>query len=77
MDGIRVVNEPQNRTVTVNTKRIHDVTILGLTDEVEALTGKSVVAEIDAGDLTLGEGEQKMCIRDRPTTPHKAILPKF
>ncbi|MBC5582012.1 hypothetical protein H8S23_10895 [Anaerofilum sp. BX8] len=58
VDGIRVVNEPQNRTVTVNTKRIHDVTILGLTDEVEALTGKSVVAEIDAGDLTLGEGEQ-------------------
>ncbi|MDK2813137.1 MAG: hypothetical protein PWQ08_392 [Clostridiales bacterium] len=58
VSDIRVINERQNRTVSVDTKRIYDVTIIGLTDDVNALTAKSVIAEIDAGDLTLGEGQQ-------------------
>lgn len=62
---IRVINQPQNRTVTVDTQRIHDVTVVGLTADVEALTAKSVIAEVDAGDLTLGEGQQTVPVTIR------------
>ncbi len=65
VSDIRVVNEQQNREVTVLTRRIYDVTILGLADDVTALNASSVIAEIDAGDLTLGEGQQTVPVTIR------------
>ena len=65
VSDIRVVNEQQNREVTVLTRRIYDVTILGLADDVTALDASSVIAEIDAGDLTLGEGQQTVPVTIR------------
>lgn len=65
VSDIRVVNEQQNRNVSVLTKRIHDVNIIGLADDVTALSASSVIAEIDAGDLTLGEGQQTVPVTIR------------
>lgn len=67
VSDIRVVNAPQNRQVTVDTQRIHEVTVIGPRAEVEALSAGSLVAEIDAGDLTLGEGEQTVPVTIRVT----------
>ena len=65
VSDIRVVNQAANREVEVLTNRIYDVTIIGLSDDVAALSASSVIAEIDAGDLALSEGQQTVPVTIR------------
>ena len=65
LQHIRVVNQPANREVEVLTQRIHDVNLIGLAEDVAALSAGSVIAEIDAGDLALSEGQQTVPVTIR------------
>ena len=65
VSDIRVVNQAANREVQVLTSRIYDVTIIGLSNDVAALRSSSVIAEIDAGDLSLSEGQQTVPVTIR------------
>ena len=65
VSDIRVVNQPANREVEVLTQRIYDVNLIGLAEDVAALSAGSVIAEIDAGDLALSEGQQTVPVTIR------------
>lgn len=58
VSDIRVVNAPQNYDITVDTKNIHDVTLIGTPEQLQAVTGADVVAQIDAAELAADKGQQ-------------------
>lgn len=62
VSDIRVVNAPQNYEVTAETKKIHNVVIIGTRAEVEALSPNDVVAQIDASDLAADKGQQTVAV---------------
>lgn len=54
---IKVINDPSG-SIEVLTDAIKDVVVVGEKSAVEALTGGSVIAQIDAGKLELATGQQ-------------------
>lgn len=51
VSDIRVENAPSNYTVTVKTKQINSVSVIGLSDDVEEVLAGSVVAIVDMNTL--------------------------
>jgi YbbR domain-containing protein len=48
---IRLINQPLNSKVTIQTKTIYGVTVYGPSNELELLTSKDLVAQIDMADV--------------------------
>lgn len=59
---ITVVNAPSDTTVTVTTRRLSDVTLVGPEDELDALSEANVVAQVDASasNINVSKGQQSM-----------------
>ena len=59
---ITVVNAPSDTTVTVTTRRLSDVTLVGPEDELDALSEANVVALVDASasNINVSKGQQSM-----------------
>ena len=59
---ITVVNAPSDITVTVTTRRLSDVTLVGPEDELDALSEANVVAQVDASasNINVSKGQQSM-----------------
>ncbi|MEA5050951.1 MAG: CdaR family protein [Oscillospiraceae bacterium] len=53
---IRLQNAPSNYTITIETQRINDVTVIGPTADVEALSAGSVVAIVDVSQISIDKG---------------------
>lgn len=56
---IKVINDSDN-TITLMTKVINNVTILGEKSAVDALSAGSVIAQIDAATLSAAQGQQSV-----------------
>ena len=59
---ISVVNAPGDTAVTVTTRRLNDVTLVGPEEELNALSEANVVAQVDAsaGNINVSKGQQSM-----------------
>ena len=59
---ITVLNAPSDTTVTVTTRRLSDVTLVGPEDELDALSEANVVAQVDASasNINVSKGQQSM-----------------
>lgn len=59
---ITVVNAPSDTTVTVTTRRLSNVTLVGPEDELDALSEANVVAQVDASasNINVSKGQQSM-----------------
>ena len=59
---ISVVNAPGDIAVTVTTRRLNDVTLVGPEEELNALSEANVVAQVDAsaGNINVSKGQQSM-----------------
>lgn len=57
---IRPVNVPSNMDITVTTAKINNVTLIGTLEELESLASTSVIAQIDASDISVVNGQQKV-----------------
>ena len=56
VSDIRLQNVPSNYNITVVTNRINDVTVIGPTEEVEALLAGSVIAVVDVSQINIEKG---------------------
>ncbi|MDY4191832.1 MAG: hypothetical protein SOX72_06415 [Oscillospiraceae bacterium] len=54
---LRIVNQPVDFDVTVLTKRIGNVTVMGPSDILEGMTAGDLVAQVDLSDRELTEGQ--------------------
>lgn len=59
---IRVINEPTNMEITALDNRVNGVTLVGPEDVLESLSPASVVAVVDAADLQIAEGREKLAV---------------
>lgn len=57
---IRVINQPANMEIKALDSRISSVTLVGPEEELEALSPNSVVAVVDASDIQIAEGREKL-----------------
>ena len=57
---IRVINQPANMSITALDPRITGVVLVGPEEELEALSPNSVVAVVDASDIQIAEGREKL-----------------
>ena len=57
---IRVINQPANMQIRALDSRISSVTLVGPEEELEALSPNSVVAVVDASDIQIAEGREKL-----------------
>ncbi len=59
---ISVVNAPSDISVSVTTRRLNDVTLVGPEDELNALSEANVVAQVDASasNINVSKGQQSM-----------------
>ena len=57
---IRVINQPANMNIKALDSKVNNVTLVGPKEELEALTAAGVVAVIDAGDVQISEGNEKL-----------------
>ncbi|MFA9381766.1 MAG: YbbR-like domain-containing protein [Acetanaerobacterium sp.] len=55
---ITTINEPANYNITIATKGINNVSIVGPPDVLDQLTAGDIVAEVDLADHDLGTGSQ-------------------
>ncbi len=60
VQDIRVVNGPSNYTITVNTRQINKVKIIGNAETIEALSSQDIVAEIDFLSSEISTGQYQM-----------------
>ena len=60
---IRTANIPENYTVTPNSRRVNNVTLIGPAEELDALASGSVIAQINGEDLQLSAGVMNVPVR--------------
>lgn len=60
---IRTANIPENYQVKPRSKRVNNVTLIGSKEELEALTEKAVIAQINSEDLQLSAGVMNVPVR--------------
>ena len=63
VSDIRVVNQPENYEITVQNQRIHSVKLIGPQEVLDALAATGVVAQVDAADITVENGQQNVPVR--------------
>lgn len=61
--NVRVVGAPEGYTVTPETDRISNVTIIGSTDLMESLAATDLVAEIDMSKAEIAEGRVSVAVK--------------
>jgi len=54
---IKLINQPEDYDVSVSTKMIYGVTVCGPSEDIEALTGADLIAEIDMRDVDIRVGQ--------------------
>ncbi|MEG0804608.1 MAG: CdaR family protein, partial [Pygmaiobacter sp.] len=64
---VRLINEPQNYNIRIETPRLYDVTIIGSKEEIASLGASDVIAQINAADITTEKGQQ--------TVPVSILIP--
>lgn len=60
VNNLKVVNAPPGYDVTLLTKQLGNVTVVGPKDIVDKLTGKDIVGEIDLSDRKITSGQIEM-----------------
>lgn len=60
VSDLRVRNAPAEYSVSVITKQLPSVTIIGPADIVDALTGDDIIAEVDLSDRQITTGQMKL-----------------
>lgn len=63
VSDIRTANIPDGYDVSVHTKKVTNVTLIGPEDELEALSASSVVAQLNGEDLQLSAGVMNAPVR--------------
>lgn len=54
---IRLINQPPDYNVEISTKTIYDVMVYGPEEEIEQITGKDLIAQIDMTDVDIRIGQ--------------------
>lgn len=60
VSDLRVRNAPAEYSVSVITKQLPSVTVVGPADVVNALTGEDIIAEVDLSDRQITTGQMKL-----------------
>ena len=63
VSDIRTANVPDNYTIRVNTRRISNVTLIGPEEDLAGLTSASVIAQVNAEDFQVANGEVTVPVR--------------
>ncbi|MEG2144101.1 MAG: hypothetical protein RRY40_02100, partial [Oscillospiraceae bacterium] len=56
LTDIRIINQPADYDIMVQTKTFYNVKVYGTAQQLEKLTGKSVVAQVDISEIDLKTG---------------------
>ncbi len=67
VSDIRVENAPANYSITVTTRAIYDVTVIGPPSDVESLLAGSVIAIVDVNDISVESGTYNVPVTFRVT----------
>jgi Uncharacterized protein conserved in bacteria len=67
VSDIRVINQPENYNIEVQTSRVSSVQFIGPSNELSLLSQTSIVAQIDAAYITIERGQQ--------TVPVQFVIP--
>ena len=67
VNDIRVINQPESYNIEIQTSRINSVQFVGSSSELSLLSSTSIVAQIDAANITMERGQQ--------TVPVQFVIP--
>ena len=65
VSNLRLINQPANMQIKLNTNRLNNVVLVGPKEELEKLSASAVSAVIDAGSVQITEGTENMAAEVR------------